>query len=599
MAGAGAAYKFFGNPFKAPRADLVYHSVNYEALQLTIVERGQLESADNRDVICKVKAGNKGSTVATTIKWVIDDGSPVKQGQLIVELDDSGLQEQLKSQRIARDKASSDFIKAEEDYKILLSQNNSDIEVAKTDLEIAKLNLEKYLDGDYPQALKLVLGNIKNAESDRDMQQDRSAWAERMVKKGYMTASQAQAELSRLESYDITLKKAQEELRVLNNFTKKLMETDFRSKLEEKKRALERVQLQAKAKEVQAEALRKSTKSVYQQEQSHFDEIEEEIRKCRIYAPQDGMVVYFVPENTRYGSGSRQTTIAQGEPVVEGQKLIRIPDLKHMLVNTKVHEAMVSKVKGEDWKLTGFGDSIRTVLTATPDALTNLLAGFAFTEIREQYRDKEQQQIFGGQKARIRVDAFPERILQGHVKSVATVAGQMDWISADVKTYQTMVAIDEPVERLKPQMSAEVTIIIEDQLEKVLAVPLQAIFGSVEMGGQRKCFVMNTDGQAEERDIEVGLSNDKMAEIKTGLQEGDQVVLNPRVLLNEKNKNKKANGDKTAAGTEATGKSDGRRGPGGKRPGGGPPGGGPDGGDFRGNSPRRDANGRPDFPAKN
>src|SRR6516165_6019640 len=152
VAGAGAAYKFFGNPFKAPRADLVYHSVNYEALQLTIVERGQLESADNRDVICKVKAGNKGSTVATTIKWVIDDGSPVKQGQLIVELDDSGLQEQLKSQRIARDKASSDFIKAEEDYKILLSQNNSDIEVAKTDLEIAKLNLEKYLDGDYPQA---------------------------------------------------------------------------------------------------------------------------------------------------------------------------------------------------------------------------------------------------------------------------------------------------------------------------------------------------------------------------------------------------------------------------------------------------------------
>jgi hypothetical protein len=109
---------------------------------------------------------------------------------------------------------------------------------------------------------------------------------------------------------------------------------------------------------------------------------------------------------------------------------------------------------------------------------------------------------------------------------------------------------------------------------------------------------MNAEGQTEERDIEVGMSNDKMAEIKTGLKEGDQVVLNPRVLLNEKNKNKKANGDKAVGGPEGTGKSEGRRGPGGKRPGGGPGGGGPDGGDLKGNWPRPDPNGKPDFPGK-
>ena len=89
-ASGGGAFYFLGNR-TGSRADLVLHRVGYETIQLTIVERGQLESADNRDVICRVKAGSKGSTVATTIKWVIDDGSPVRQGQLICELDDSGL----------------------------------------------------------------------------------------------------------------------------------------------------------------------------------------------------------------------------------------------------------------------------------------------------------------------------------------------------------------------------------------------------------------------------------------------------------------------------------------------------------------------------
>src|SRR5262245_17544575 len=95
----GAAYYLIGRGPSA-RTDLVTHRVGYENLQLTITERGALEAADNRDVYCRVKARSQQSTVATTIKWVIDDGSLVKPGQLLVELDDSGLGEQQKNQKI-------------------------------------------------------------------------------------------------------------------------------------------------------------------------------------------------------------------------------------------------------------------------------------------------------------------------------------------------------------------------------------------------------------------------------------------------------------------------------------------------------------------
>ena len=573
MAVAGAAYKLFGGGKHVNRTDLVLHKVKLEPLQLTIVERGALESADNRDVVCRVKAGTRNSTVATTIKWVIDDGSLVKKGQVIVELDDSGLQEQLKTEKITLDDARGAYLQAEEEYKLQLINNESLISNARIALALAEINLEKYREGDYPQALKDVLGKIKIAESDRDMQQERAAWANRMVKKGYMTNSQAQAEQSRLESNEIQLASNKEALRVLNDYTKKLNETDLKNKYEEAQRALERANLQAKGVEIKADVDRTTKKSKYLQEKARYEEIEDEIRKCVIKAPQDGMVVYYVPEQARYGSGSKQSIIAQGESVSEGQKLMRIPDLTHMLVNTKVHEAMVSRVKGEELVPTGFGDGVRAGLMAPPDRLTGLLGLLSFGEMREQFKDKETQMVYGGQHATVRVDAYPNRILPGHVKSVATVAGQQDWLSADVKTYQTMVSIDEPVEGLKPQMSAEVTIVVDDQSTPVLTIPLQAIVGSAELGKERKCFVLKADGETEEREIELGLSNEKMAEVKSGLKEGEEVVLNPRVLLGDKNKTKtREAGAEKAAPSGHGGRPEGGRGPGGRQGPGGPPG---------------------------
>jgi RND family efflux transporter MFP subunit len=228
---------------------------------------------------------------------------------------------------------------------------------------------------------------------------------------------------------------------------------------------------------------KKAKESVAKQEQTRHDDLLQEIDKCTVRSPQEGMVVYFVSESSRSSSSSRQSMIAQGEPVSEGQKIMRIPDLRHMQVAAKVHEALVSRVKGD-------------------------------------------------QPAVIRVDAFPGRLIKGRVKSVATVASQADFFSSDVKVYQCNVALDEYVEGLKPGMSAEVTILVGSVLENVLTVPVHAIVGSAEMGKERMIYVMTPSGPQERR-IVVGMSNDKMAEIRSGLEEGDQVVLNPRAILGD------------------------------------------------------------------
>lgn len=396
-------------------------------------------------------------------------------------LDDSALQETLKQQKIALDKALAERAKAEADYEICKSQNESDIKTAEVAIELTDLDLKKFIEGEFPQSLKDVLGRISVAESDLEMQRDRTAWMDRMVKKGYQTSSQAQAEHSRLDSTELALKKVKEELRVLENYTKQRTETDLRSKLAEARRAQTRIKSQAIAKEILTRTDQAAKQSVHQQEEKRYHEIEDEIKKCKIYSPQNGMVVYVIPDQTRFGGGSAQSIVATGEPVREDQKLMRIPDLEKMRVNVRIHEALISRVRV-------------------------------------------------GQPVQVRVDAYADRVLKGHVSQLATVASQQDWLSADVKVYASQIAIDGKCKDLKPGMSAEVNITVGHPLDHVVAIPIQAIIGSSELADHRQCYVNTADGP-QIRDIVVGMTNDRMAEVKSGLKEGEEVVINPRVLV--------------------------------------------------------------------
>src|SRR5206468_1400985 len=73
--------------------DAAFTAAKRDDLAATVVERGSLEPVNYSDVVCKVKAKDKDSP-ATTIKWVIEEGSVVKKGDRLALLDDSAIQEQ-------------------------------------------------------------------------------------------------------------------------------------------------------------------------------------------------------------------------------------------------------------------------------------------------------------------------------------------------------------------------------------------------------------------------------------------------------------------------------------------------------------------------
>jgi multidrug efflux pump subunit AcrA (membrane-fusion protein) len=597
---------YFTGRSKTDRPDLLLHTVKAENLDLTVVERGTLESADNRDIICHVKQGAKGN-YASTIKWVIDDGTLVKKGQLIMSLDSSLLEDNYRTEKITLDKAQADWVNAEQDYKIVVSQNESDIEKAKTDIAVNEISLEQYVglpkgtlsrlkreesralllemekdlltflerhktqvladEGEYQKILADWMGQIELADADVEMWKDHLAYSQRMQLKGYLSPSQVQADESRLAGSKETLKKVRAEKQLLQSFSAQAEVKKRSAAVQEAWRTLERTAAQAVAKEVQAEAKRKTMRSVYLQEEDKVRDIEEQMQECKLHAPQDGMVVYYIPENSRW-SQTERGLIQQGASVQEGQKMMRIPDLARMQVTTRVHEAMVSRVRGDDRRSTGLHETVKATLCLNASPLNGLLSlqEEPLERQKEAYAAHEYYDAARGMAATIRVDAFPEKALKGHVRTVATVASSSDFFTSDVKVYSTVVSIDDEVPGLRPGMSAEVTIHVDNTLENVLAVPVQAVIGGAESGRTRKVFVMTADGP-QEKEIQIGLSNEKMAEVKSGLQAGDQVVVNPKAILGNAAKTRE---DMPEQGTKGFGKGKGK----GKDGGGPPPGGG-------------------------
>ena len=551
------------------RADQVPYTVKRDNLIISITERGTLEAAENKDVICHVKAG-KGSTSATTIRAVlVDDGSHVKTGDQLIHLDDSGLIEQLKAQKIVRDKAKNEWNNAVQTLEIVNSQCQKETESSKVAVELAELDLNKYKEGDLPQLSAEIKGRVLVAESDLEIWKDREVWNDRMVSKNYRTGNQAMADRFKQQSAELSLRKVKEELRVLERYMAPRTIKDMESKLMEAKSAYQTNLKQAYAKERQSRGDMETKELIYKQEEGRCNELEEEIRNCLITAPQDGLVVYYVAEQARFGSGSQQSIIAQGEPVREGQKLMRIPNLNRMLVNVRVHEAMRAKVRGDVFF--GLSEFHNLLMLGFRDRLSKTVFEASFNASRDELQDFQPTLIRGGLRAEVRIDAFPNKMLKGHVKMVDEVPAASDFWTSDITVYRTMVSIDEPLQdangdeiKLKPGMKSAVTIFTADKAENALIVPLQAVQGGAREG--YFCQVITPTG-VDKRTVVPGLSNDRMVEIREGLNEGDQV------LLTGKDRGRvgdQQNGEKSGKGGGKSGKG----GPPGAPPGGGAPSGG-------------------------
>ncbi|MCX6713428.1 MAG: HlyD family efflux transporter periplasmic adaptor subunit [Candidatus Vogelbacteria bacterium] len=132
-----------------------------------------------------------------------------------------------------------------------------------------------------------------------------------------------------------------------------------------------------------------------------------------------------------------------------------------------------------------------------------------------------------GNKAILKFDALPGVTASGTVTEIAGIGT----VTQGVVSYDTKVSIDSVDERIKPGMSASVTI-VTDSRPDVLVVPasavksnlrgsyVQTLPGTVPSGPTP---VVSSISPTQVR-VKTGQSNDNLTEIVSGLKEGDYVV---------------------------------------------------------------------------
>jgi membrane fusion protein (multidrug efflux system) len=119
-----------------------------------------------------------------------------------------------------------------------------------------------------------------------------------------------------------------------------------------------------------------------------------------------------------------------------------------------------------------------------------------------------------GQKTPVRIDAFPERDLNGKIDFVAFKADPA------TKTFLVRTLIDNPLGDIRPGMIGRV-VFVRRLITDALVAPL---FALVDKGGERLVFV-EEDGLAQSRTVSIGVIQGDRVQITSGLKPGDHLIV--------------------------------------------------------------------------
>lgn len=286
-------------------------------LRVTIHERGRLEAALAQDAYSQVEG-------LAAILTIVPEGTVVKKGQLVCELDSSLLKDRLTNQGILVDGARNLYM------------------AAKLEREIAEAAAAEYAKQTFPRELATAKAESAAAQSAVEGAQGRLERTQRVRQRlsaalsaggGAKTTPDLLAELDlddRIADAEQGLLRARQTLELAEMRRRHLEEYTRTRTLHELNGAV-----------VKARGTEEARQHAWDLELKKQKKIEHLIACCRIEAPGDGVVVY-AHDPLQPG----QTEIAEGASVRERQRVFRIFAANGPLqVAAKVREFLVASLK--------------------------------------------------------------------------------------------------------------------------------------------------------------------------------------------------------------------------------------------------------------
>jgi HlyD family secretion protein len=457
----------------AGKAAASYYEVRRGDFLISVVEGGTIEAV--HEVVIRSEVEGTARVI-----FIVPEGSYVKKGDLLVELDSSSSMDAVNQQQISVEKAQFALIQAQQQLDIQKSVVDSEVDAAKLKLEFAESDLEKYVKGEALQTRRDAQIEITNVVETLQINEERLEWTEQLYKQGYETKANLDKDRLSVSQTKLKLEQANKALWMIETFDQPKQQRTLEAALQEAQEDYDRVKLQGERKLAQFQADVLTQKKTLDLNQAKLDRDKKQLAATKITAPQDGLVVY----SSGGGGGDRrwsnESMIEEGAVVRNRQELIKLPDVSEMKLLVKIHESHINQIRS-------------------------------------------------GQPAYVVLDSMPDLRFRGFVAKVAPLPDSSSrWANPNLKVYATEIRITDRLPDVKPGVSARAEVVITN-LTDVLTVPIQAI---TTLRGQSVAYVAANPPKPVP--VGVGMYNQKLIEITSGLNEGDRVLLSPPFDSQEK-----------------------------------------------------------------
>lgn len=206
--------------------------------------------------------------------------------------------------------------------------------------------------------------------------------------------------------------------------------------------------------------------------------------------------------------------VSKNQVVTKGQELITFVNGSDPIVAP--YDGVISDISVSS------GDSVN----ASQQLMTIFDDKNLFTKISVDETDLANLKV--GQKADIKVNAFPDVKFTGVIKDIS----QQGTYSNGVSNFDVTISFDD-IHDTKVGMSTEATIVTASK-ENILAVPVEAV---KEIKGEKYVLVFKDNTTPTLQKVELGISNGRMVEITNGLVAGQEIEL-PQVQNSNNNSSK-------------------------------------------------------------
>jgi len=464
-AGAGVAYMVFTpgvGSAQAATADLVAASMG--SFNITTVATGELEARK------QIELRNRLERTGTIVE-IIDEGVRVEEGDVLLRFNTEEIQSKIDEAMLQVESDKNEWLAAEASYNIQVSENQSALRNAETDLEIANLSLQQWLNGDDVKRQKELDVEIENQRRELERLREKYERSTDLVEKGFLSQDEWKLDGIRLAEAEAAFEIAKLDKRSYMDYQRprelKGKESDVINAREELARVKEQneINLQNKA------ADRASEERRYQIRKQQLTKLEQELEAATIRAPRSGLVVYATSLESGGWRGNNEGPLQVGRQLRPNELAIVLPDTSEMVATVRVHESLAGRIQS-------------------------------------------------GQAATIKVDAAGGKRYRGTVESVGVLAESGGWRDPNRREYTVRLRIDAADDALKPSMRCEAELVL-DQVAESLTVPVQSIFSE---GSVRYVYVP-VGGRYERRPVRVGKRSATQAQVLAGLEAGERVLL--------------------------------------------------------------------------